>query len=344
MMRVAILWFVGGLSACAAIAAAQDPPTTGLGAFSDDQIGAILAHGPWPPAWQRDPSNRVSGAEAGRRSGTPAVFRCATVPVRPHLVLELPPTRTLLERRAAAWHWPPPQPTQYAEPLRRAAQPLVRLGRRRRQLVGTNPATAAGCGRDGLQCRACEGSTSPPTPTSPAPTGPHSVARHRASAPKLRWSTPPKRSPPTRRPLSAVERHSTRFAMRCKPVTAPPHNDIPLPRCADWPSSLAAAAAAHATPDRPSRTAHSATSAGTCADRASADRAGNTAGEQGDAGRRTDAARLLASPYNLAGPLQRRPSTYRPLAGEGSGRRIDKPREFPGALTAQRGAHWPVPA
>ena len=60
MMRVAILWFVGSLSACGAIAAAQDPPTA-LGAFSDDQIGAILAHGPWPPVWQRDQSNRVSG-------------------------------------------------------------------------------------------------------------------------------------------------------------------------------------------------------------------------------------------------------------------------------------------
>jgi cytochrome c peroxidase len=36
--------------------------------------------------------------------------------------------------------------------------------------------------------------------------------------------------------------------------------------------------------------------AGSCADRA-----GNTTGEQGDAGRHADAARLLASPYNLAG-------------------------------------------
>src|SRR5215470_10881219 len=60
MKRAAVLWFVGCLSACAAIAAAQDPPTT-KAAFSDGQFGAILAHGPWPPVWQRDPSNRVSG-------------------------------------------------------------------------------------------------------------------------------------------------------------------------------------------------------------------------------------------------------------------------------------------
>ena len=30
-------------------------------AFSDAEKRAILAHGPWPPAFQRDPSNRVSG-------------------------------------------------------------------------------------------------------------------------------------------------------------------------------------------------------------------------------------------------------------------------------------------
>jgi cytochrome c peroxidase len=60
MMRVAILWFLGSLSACSAIAAAQDLPTTTT-AFSHSQVGAILAHGPWPPVSQRDPSNRVSG-------------------------------------------------------------------------------------------------------------------------------------------------------------------------------------------------------------------------------------------------------------------------------------------
>jgi cytochrome c peroxidase len=62
MMRVAILWFVGSLSACGAFAIAQDlPATKDPAVFNDDQVGAVLAHGPWPPVWQRDPSNRVSG-------------------------------------------------------------------------------------------------------------------------------------------------------------------------------------------------------------------------------------------------------------------------------------------
>jgi cytochrome c peroxidase len=62
MMRVSILWFVGSLSACGAFAIAEDlPATKDLAVFNDDQIGPTLAHGPWPPVWQRDSSNRVSG-------------------------------------------------------------------------------------------------------------------------------------------------------------------------------------------------------------------------------------------------------------------------------------------
>ena len=30
-------------------------------AFSDAEIRAIAAHGPWPPAFRADPSNRASG-------------------------------------------------------------------------------------------------------------------------------------------------------------------------------------------------------------------------------------------------------------------------------------------
>ncbi len=49
---------IAAVLACAvalAPAAAQPPP------LAEADREAILAHGPWPPPWQRDPSNRVSG-------------------------------------------------------------------------------------------------------------------------------------------------------------------------------------------------------------------------------------------------------------------------------------------
>jgi cytochrome c peroxidase len=52
-------------------AAAQ--PITAL-PFSDAETRSILAHGPWPPPSQRDPSNRVSGNEAAIAFGA-ALFR-----------------------------------------------------------------------------------------------------------------------------------------------------------------------------------------------------------------------------------------------------------------------------
>ena len=33
----------------------------GAFAFSDAEVRAIASHGPWPPAFKADPSNRVSG-------------------------------------------------------------------------------------------------------------------------------------------------------------------------------------------------------------------------------------------------------------------------------------------
>ena len=62
MMRVRILYCIASLGVCGAFAVAQELPTaTDLGALSNHQIAAIRAHGPWPPVWQTDPSNRVSG-------------------------------------------------------------------------------------------------------------------------------------------------------------------------------------------------------------------------------------------------------------------------------------------
>lgn len=58
-----ILRAVGALTLCAlSPAIAHDAPAP---AFSESELRRIVAHGPWPPAQSRDPSNRVSGnAEA----------------------------------------------------------------------------------------------------------------------------------------------------------------------------------------------------------------------------------------------------------------------------------------
>jgi cytochrome c peroxidase len=75
-----------GVLACWATAClAEDPLLPG---WSDSEIRRILAHGPWPPAPARDPSNRVSGNPAAiawgaalfadpRLSG-PGTIACAT--------------------------------------------------------------------------------------------------------------------------------------------------------------------------------------------------------------------------------------------------------------------------
>jgi cytochrome c peroxidase len=47
---------VAALVLLLAASAHSQPPE-----FSADEVRAILRHGPWPPAWRADPSNRVSG-------------------------------------------------------------------------------------------------------------------------------------------------------------------------------------------------------------------------------------------------------------------------------------------
>jgi cytochrome c peroxidase len=65
-------------AACAALAlgcrALSDAPTTDAGTtlgLSADEVAAIVSHGPWPPAFEPDPTNRASGRpaaiELGRR-------------------------------------------------------------------------------------------------------------------------------------------------------------------------------------------------------------------------------------------------------------------------------------
>jgi cytochrome c peroxidase len=58
---------VAAIGGCLALAAAgaslalkPEPPVT----FNEEERAAILAHGPWPPAFSPDPSNRVSGDPA----------------------------------------------------------------------------------------------------------------------------------------------------------------------------------------------------------------------------------------------------------------------------------------
>ena len=49
----------------AALMAGSEPPPV---AFSETERTAILAHGPWPQPFMRDPSNRVSGNPAALAS------------------------------------------------------------------------------------------------------------------------------------------------------------------------------------------------------------------------------------------------------------------------------------
>jgi cytochrome c peroxidase len=42
--------------------------------FTEGEVGRILRHGPWPPPWSRDPSNRVSGTAAGIELGERLFF------------------------------------------------------------------------------------------------------------------------------------------------------------------------------------------------------------------------------------------------------------------------------
>jgi cytochrome c peroxidase len=42
--------------------------------LTEGEVGRILRHGPWPPPWSRDPSNRVSGTKAGIELGERLFF------------------------------------------------------------------------------------------------------------------------------------------------------------------------------------------------------------------------------------------------------------------------------
>ena len=64
-MRVpAPIRLVAGAALAGALAAAPvaaREPAEALIAFTDVEVRRILSHGPWPPPWSPDPSNRMSG-------------------------------------------------------------------------------------------------------------------------------------------------------------------------------------------------------------------------------------------------------------------------------------------
>jgi cytochrome c peroxidase len=70
MKRAAILLAVSAVVVVGGMALGSDSRRSAA-QFSDEERSAILAHGPWPPAFTPDPSNRVSGnadaIELGRR-------------------------------------------------------------------------------------------------------------------------------------------------------------------------------------------------------------------------------------------------------------------------------------
>src|SRR5262245_40108190 len=56
---------------CLAVATAQANTTGGL---SGEEIRQVLRHGPWPPQWGPDPSNRASGNPQAVKLGRALFF------------------------------------------------------------------------------------------------------------------------------------------------------------------------------------------------------------------------------------------------------------------------------
>lgn len=72
-------------TALAAAAAFAAPPVPGAGvSFDAAERAAILRHGPWPPPWQGDPSNRVSRHPAAIALGRRLFFDAALSRERTH--------------------------------------------------------------------------------------------------------------------------------------------------------------------------------------------------------------------------------------------------------------------
>jgi cytochrome c peroxidase len=297
MMRVAILWFLGSLSACGAIAAAQDPPTTGLGAFSDDQIGAILAHGPWSPVWRRDPSNRVSGQTPAVDLGRQLFFDARLSPSgriscsschRPErswsdgrpLGMGLRPSRrntpSLYDVRLNRWFgWGGGGDSLWGQTLRPLldADEMGSSAAHVKEHITSNADLAsayrAAFGREASSVGAEDALVD----------AAKALAAYQETIVSGRTAFDAFRDALHVGDRAAAQRYPA-AALRGLAVF----------------TGSGGCSTCHAGPAFTDGSLRDI--AGTCADRA-----GNTAGAQGDPGRRADAARLLASPYSLAGPF-----------------------------------------
>ena len=85
------------LAAGASLAVKPEPPV----AFSDDERAAILAHGPWPPAFTRDPKQPRLRQPRRHRARQAAVLGHAPLGRRQALVRDVPRPRPLLSPTAA---------------------------------------------------------------------------------------------------------------------------------------------------------------------------------------------------------------------------------------------------
>jgi hypothetical protein len=124
--------------------------TRELVVFSNEEKQKILAHGPWPPAPRRDPSNRVSGKPEAIALGERLFFE-PRLRHRFGALRDLPCPLPPLPGCAAARLWPRGRRSQHAEPHERRPVPLVRMGRRAGQPLGAeHPAPARSEGNAGF--------------------------------------------------------------------------------------------------------------------------------------------------------------------------------------------------
>ena len=147
----AVLALVATVAILAAFGAAAAPDSV---AFSESEIRRILAHGPWPPPMQKDPSNRASGNTAAIAWGAAALSRSPAIGQWSACLRELPSSGEELHGRPAEGAWAGRGRSQHAECREHASAALVRLGWRRRQPVGAEPAANGRSARNGQRRRA----------------------------------------------------------------------------------------------------------------------------------------------------------------------------------------------
>ena len=180
-------------------------------AFTDSEVRAILAHGPWPCACDAGSEQPRLGQSRGGRVRRAPFLRRAPVRQRQVLLRHLPRPRAQLDRQPHARRGDRRCRSQHADADERAARALVRLGRR----------VPTASGRRASARSSMRGSSAPARATSPrwcARTSSWRAAIARASAPRPRrpttrpcWSMSPRRLRPSRRPSRARATPFDRF-------------------------------------------------------------------------------------------------------------------------------------